>query len=347
MLISNVRQTTLNEEKINVVLYSCTDNERKLFDEYAEKKNVNLIITDQDVCIENISLIKDCQAISVNHCTKIDKDLLDLLFKSGVRYISTRTIGYDHIDIKYAKKIGVKVDNITYSTNSVADYTIMLILMATRNMKALLTKTQMQDYTLPLVAGRQLNELTVGIIGTGAIGKKVISHIKGFGCKILANSLYEDDEVKEYAEYVNFETLISKSDVISLHIPACEENYHIINEKTINKMKTGCYLINTSRGSLINTSDLIKAIENEKISGVALDVIENENGIFYNDLREKPLKNRELALLSSYPNVIITPHMAFHTDVAIKDMVINSLNNCVDFINQTSKVYISELLFKN
>lgn len=347
MLISDSRQTTLNEEKINVVVYSCTDNERKIINEYDKKMNVNLIITHKDICAENISLIKKCNAISINHRVKINKKLLDILFESGVRYISTRTIGYDHIDIEYAKKIGIKIGNITYSTNSVADYTIMLILMATRNMKTVFAKTQMKDYTLPLIAGRQLNELTVGIIGTGAIGKKVISHIKGFGCKILANSLYEEEEVKRNAEYVDFETLISKSDVISLHIPACKENYHIINEKTISKMKTGCYLINTSRGSLINTSDLIKAIENKKLSGVALDVIENENGIFYNDLKERPLSNKELEILSSYTNVIITPHMAFHTDVAIKDMVLNSLNNCIDFSNQFNKVYINELLFKN
>jgi D-lactate dehydrogenase len=190
-----------------------------------------------------------------------------------------------------------------------------------------------QDYSLHGIQGRELHNLTVGVIGTGRIGQRVIQYLKGCDSNILAYDLYENPDVSVNAKYVSLEELLNKSDIITLHVPATEDNYHLINKKTISLMKKGVILINTARGTLIHTQDLIDAIEDKKIGGAALDVIENEANV-YRNLKGEIIKHRELAILKSYPNVIITPHTAFYTDQAVSDMVENSIKSCLDFLDQ-------------
>jgi len=203
--------------------------------------------------------------------------------------------------------------------------------MAIRKVKLIMEKSNVQDYSLKGVQGKELHNLTVGVMGTGRIGQTVIKHLSGFGCKILAHDLFEAENVKSYAKYVDLDTLIKNSDIITLHMPATDGNYHIINKNSIKMMKEGVFIINTARGSLINTDDLIEAIEDKKIGGVALDVIENEANLYYNDLKSEILNNKDLAILKSFPNVIITPHTAFYTNQAVSDMVENSIKSCVLF----------------
>ncbi|KYH30440.1 D-specific alpha-keto acid dehydrogenase [Clostridium tepidiprofundi DSM 19306] len=324
-----------------MVAYSCSLEEEELFKQYAKEHGIKLIITSQNISEETAGLSLGCRCISINHSTKVTVPLLDTLYKNGVRYISTRTVGYDHIDIEHANKIGMYVGNVRYSPNSVADYTIMLILMVIRQAKLLLKRTDVQNYSLPEKAGREIQELTVGVIGTGVIGSTVISHLKGFGCKILAYDLYPNEEVCKYGEYVDLDVLLQKSDVITLHMPATKDNYHIIDKENIGKMKRNAVIINTGRGSLVNTTALIEAIEEKKLGGAALDVIENETGLFYENYRGKPLANKEIALLNSFSNVIITPHMAFYTEQAVREMVNNSIRSCIQFEKNSRKVWVN------
>jgi len=207
----------------------------------------------------------------------------------------------------------------------------MLILMAVRKIKLIMERSNVQDLSLMGIQGKELPNLTIGVIGTGKIGRTVINYLSGFGCKILAHDIYENDEVKSNAEYVKLDNLLKDSDIITLHMPATEGNYHIINKKAIKLMKNGVFIVNTARGSLINTNDLIQGIESKKIGGAALDVIEQESNIYYSDLKGETLKNRNLAVLNSFPNVIITPHAAFYTDQAVSDMIENSIKSCILF----------------
>jgi D-lactate dehydrogenase len=250
---------------------------------------------------------------------------------AGVRFVSTRTIGYDHIDLAAARSLGMRVGNAPYSPDSVADYTIMLMLMATRRMKAILRKKAAQDFSLAGAQGLELHNLTVGIAGTGRIGRRIVQKLSGFGCEILAHDLHPSDEVRGLARYVSWEELARSSDLISLHMPATEANYHLVNGESLAAMKEGVFIINTARGSLVDTAAFIGAVESGKIGGACLDVIEDEAELYYNDLRGRPLKNRDLALLDAYPNILVTPHTAFYTDQAVRDMVENSLRSCVAF----------------
>lgn len=311
-------------------VYSYRKDESEYFKIFADKYRCELTMCKDAPDLENADLAKGCECISML-TTPMTPDLLRKFYGIGVKFISTRSIGYDHIDINAAKKLGIHIGNVSYSTGSVADYTVMLMLMATRKVKAIMQRSSVQDYSLRGVQGKALQNLTVGVIGTGRIGCTVIKRLSSFDCKILAYDLYENNDVKKYAEYTALDQLFAESDIITMHMPATKENYHIINHDSINKMKPGVFIINTARGSLIDTSDFIDAVEHKKIGGAALDVVENETGLYYNDLKSGILANHGLAILKSYPNVIVMPHTAFYTDQAVSDMVEHSILSCVLF----------------
>jgi D-lactate dehydrogenase len=315
---------------MKILAYSHRSDETEYFKEFSKKYNVELVLTEEHPSMETVELAKGFDCISII-TTIIPAELVEKFHEVGVKFISTRTVGYDHIDLEASKKLGVHVGNATYSPNSVADYTIMMMLMATRKAKLIMERSNVQDYSLDGVQGKELPNLTVGVVGTGRIGRTVIKHLTGFGCNILAHDIYKQAEVEKYAKYVELDYLFKNSDIITLHMPATEDNYHMINKDSINTMKDGVFIINTARGSLINTDDFIEALEDGKIGGAALDVIEHEAGLYYNDLKGQILKNKDLAILKSLPNVIVTPHTAFYTDQAVSDMVENSIKSCVLF----------------
>ena len=185
------------------------------------------------------------------------------------------------------------------------------------------------DYSLNDSIGLELENMVVGVIGTGAIGQKVIKNLSGFDCNILAYDPFIKEEVKKYAQYVSLEEIIQKSDILTFHVPANKDTYHLVRKETINKMKDNVIIINTARGSIINTNDLIDALEKGKIGSCSLDVIENELGLYYDDYKYENIGNRELSILRDMPNVLLTPHMAFYTEQAVSDMVENSLASIV------------------
>jgi D-lactate dehydrogenase len=205
--------------------------------------------------------------------------------------------------------------------------------MCERKAQQILARGAVQDYTLAGIQGREIRNLTVGIIGTGQIGATVARNLSGFGCNIIGYDIYENDNLRDLIEYVSLEKLISTSDVISLHAPLFDSNYHMINRESIAKMKDGVCIVNCGRGPLIDTEALIYGIETGKVGAAGLDVIEDELGIFHEDHRLNVLNNHQLAILKSFPNVIVTPHMAFYTDQAVSDMVEIALKSLNSFMN--------------
>ena len=313
---------------MQVTVYNCRPfDEKELFLEYAKELGIDLVLCNDAPDLNNVSLCKGSRCVDVI-TSKIDAPLIKAFHEQGVEYITTRTIGYDHIDLEAAGKYGIKVGNAPYGPNGVADYTVMLILMSIRKMGAILGRTNLQDYTLQGLNGRELRDLTVGVIGTGRIGSTVIRNLSGFGCRILAYDLYEKDEVKQLAAYVPLEEIWKESDVITLHTPLTEENHHLINADTIARMKDGVVIVNTARGALIDSDAFIDAIENGKIGAAGLDVVENEFGLYYYDHKSDILKNRELAMLRSFPNVTVSHHMAFYTKNYVETVVKDSLMSC-------------------
>ena len=269
---------------------------------------------------ENLHLAEGCDAVSTNPC-EIRPEYLEAWAGMGVKYLPCRSIGYDHIPLDTAKKLGMRISHSHYPPEGVANYTIMLILMCTRKMNQIMLRANVQDYSLPGKMGRDISDCTVGVIGTGKIGQTVVRNLSGFGCKMLAYDLYPNDAVKKYADYVTLDELYARSDVITLHTNATAENHHLINADAIAKMKDGVLLVNTARGTLIDPDALVTGLECGKIGGAGLDVIEDETGICYYNRMGEAIPSRELNLLRSYPNVILSPHTAFYTDVNVANMV--------------------------
>lgn len=314
---------------MKIFVYSYREfDEAEYFQKFSGEYGIELGITPDDPTLDNAHLAEGFEYVSII-TTKIDEKLMERFYELGVKMISTRTIGYDHVDIAAARRLEIHVSNVSYSPECVADYTVMLMLMSIRRMKRIMQREEINDFSLPGLQGRELPNFTVGVLGTGRIGQAVIRDLSGFGCKIYAYDRYENDSVKRYARYTDLDTIYRECDLITLHMPLLEDNFHLIDGDAIERMKDGVVIVNTARGGLIDTKALINGIESGKISAAGLDVIEDEFGMYYNDRKSDVLKKRDLYILRGFPNVIVTPHMAFYTDQAVSDMVKNSLLSCV------------------
>ena len=220
-----------------------------------------------------------------------------------------------------ARSIGLRVCSASYAPNGVADFTVMMILMCLRHYKQALWRGQVNDFSLTGLQGREMKDLTIGIIGTGRIGAQVARNLSGFGCRILAYDLRRNPAVEPQVTYVDFDTLLAQSDVITLHMPLLDSNRHIINRESIAKMRDGVVIVNCSRGELADIEALIEGIETGKIGALGMDTVEGDEGIIHADHRVDILPNRNWFYLHQFRNVIRTQHTAFYTDAAVSSMV--------------------------
>jgi D-specific alpha-keto acid dehydrogenase len=312
---------------MGITIYGCEPDEDILFREMAPRFGVLPTTTDAAVSDANLELALGNRCISVGHKTQISGSILLALRQAGVSYVSTRSVGVDHIDVQCAEALGISVESVAYSPDSVADYTLMLMLMAVRNAKSTICRTQVHDYRLNDVRGKELRDMTIGVIGTGRIGGAVMDRLRGFGCCVLAYDLCP----KPCANYVALDELLQRSDVVSLHTPLNADSYHLLNRQRIEQMQDGAFVINTGRGSLLDTEVLLAALEGGRLGGAALDVLEGEEGVFYSDRSQRPIQNQLWLRLQQLPNVLITPHTAYYTDHALSDTVENTLLNCLRF----------------
>lgn len=313
--------------RTGLTIYGCGQDEAALFRELAPAFGVVPRITEAAASEGNVVLAAGNRCVSVGHKTRVTDATLRELSRAGVRYISTRSIGFNHIDVAYAESCGISVGNVSYSPDGVADYTLMLMLMVLRNARSIVGRAEVHDYRLNDVRGKELRDLTVGVVGTGRIGAAVIDRLRGFGCRILAY----DNRPKAAADYVPLDELLQLSDVVTLHTPLNEATRHLLDRRRIERMKPGAFLINTGRGPLLDTESLLHALESGQLGGAALDVLEGEEGIFYSDCSHGPIESDLLPRLQKLPNVLISPHTAYYTERALRDTVENSLINCLKF----------------
>jgi D-specific alpha-keto acid dehydrogenase len=312
---------------MGITIYGCEQDEAALFREMAPRLGLVPRITEAAVFEGNIALALGNRCISIGHKTHVTNALLLALSEAGVTYISTRSVGYNHIDVQFAESVGISVETVAYSPDSVADYALMLMLMVMRHAKSVIRRADAHDYRLNAVRGKELRDLTVGVIGTGRIGGAVMDRLRGFGCRTLAY----DTRPKTSADYVTLGALLEQSDIVTLHTPLTAETHHLLDRRRIERMKHGAVIVNTGRGALLDTEALVSALESGRLGGAALDVLEGEEGIFYADCSDKPIESRLLLRLHKLPNVLITPHTAYYTEHALSDTVEHSLNNCLNF----------------
>ena len=314
---------------LGITVYGCDQDEADLFDELSPRFGVEAHVASAGIS-EGCSLERPGdRCISVGHKSKLTGSALCALKTAGVEYVSTRSIGFDHIDLGAAEALGITVENVVYEPDGVADYTVMLILMAIRNVTEIVRSAERHDFRLREVRGRDLRDLTVGVVGVGHIGQAVIGRLDGFGCRVLVHDTRRDDVVD--AEHVSVDDLLRASDVVTLHLPLTEATRHFIGPEQLEIMKPDALLVNTGRGALVDTAALVDALERGDLGGAALDVLEGEEGTFYRDRTCRPVENELLLRLQQLPNTIVTPHTAFHTQRALHDTVERTLMNCLRF----------------
>lgn len=280
--------------------------------------------------LENAELAAGADGICII-TNPMSRELLAAYRELGVRGLATRSIGYEHIDLAAARDLGIRVGHASYPPEGVADYAIMLMLMALRKVKLVCRHAAAQDFTLEGKLGRSLAGCTVGVVGTGAIGSCVVRELRGFGCRVIAYDPFPRAELAELATYTSLPELLASSDVVTLHAPGLPENRHMIGAEELSLMKEDAVLVNAARGSLVDTAALLDALESGRIGGAALDTIEHEAGLYYLDRSRDALPNRDRAALMALPNAIVTPHMAFYTAEDVEGMVRSNVEALLAF----------------
>jgi len=274
----------------------------------------------------------DCVCVFVND--ELDKDCLSLLAEQGVRLIALRCAGFNNVDLQVAKDLGLKIVRVpAYSPNSVAEHTIALLMTLNRKIHRAYNRVRELNFSLNGLEGFDIHRKTVGIVGTGKIGKIAAQIFRGFGATVLAYDPFPSPEWAEsnHVQYVNFEELLHACNILSLHVPLLPDTYHLLNVETLSQLQPGSIILNTSRGKLIDTTALIQGLKTRHIGGVALDVYEEEEGVFFEDLSGEVLQDDELSRLLTFPNVLITSHQAFLTQEALLQIAKSTISNIERF----------------
>lgn len=308
------------------------EEETRIFEKFNKNLKYEISYTHHILNTSNVEMTRGYDAICIAVNSIITEEIAKSLSELGVKYILNKLAGKDNLNLEAIYKYGLKAAYVPYySPNAISEHTVMLILAALRKLKEQLHRINQHNFNIQGLQGRELRNMTVGVIGTGRIGCSTIKNLSGFSCKIIVNDQYEKEEIKSLAEYVSLEELLKKSDIIVFHCPLTENTYHLIDDRTIPMLKDGVCLINVARGGIFNTKAVLKALKSGKIASLAMDVYEEENTILRKDISSKELKDKEFEELLSMENVIYTTHTAFYTDEAISNMIETSLENLHEY----------------
>lgn len=317
---------------MRILFYDTKKYDKEAFDKIKDQyEGIEIEYLDTDLTPSTARLARGYDAICAFVNSNVGAETMNVLDERGVKLILMRCAGFNNVDLKTAKEKGITVLRVPgYSPQAVAEHAIALALAVARRLHKAYIKVRENNFSLVGLTGVNFYEKTAGIIGTGKIGAAMCRICHGFGMKVIAYDMYKNPDL-DFVEYVDLDTLLKNSDLISLHCPLTKENYHLINTETIEKMKDNVILVNTSRGALIKTDDLIKGIRSKKFFGVGLDVYEEENNNVFENREDDILESSVTARLLSFPNVIVTSHQGFLTEEALEAISRTTLQNALDF----------------
>lgn len=323
---------------IKIAFFDTKEYDQKLFNEYNEKYGYEITYLESKLNKETAPLARGFDVVCIFVNDVVDKDTIEILKECGVKLIALRCAGFNNVDVKYIDD-SIKVVRVpAYSPYAVAEHAVALLLSIDRKIYKAYQRTKKYNFTLNGLLGFDIHGKTVGVIGTGKIGKVFAKIMKGFGTRVIAYDVYKDENAaKEIGyEYVSLDQLLRESDIVSLHCPLTDDTYKILNQETMAKMKKGVYIINTSRGKLIDTDSLIQKLEEGQIDGLGLDVYEDEEEFFLNDMSNSYIRDKDLSILLSMPNVVITSHQAFFTKEALNKIASDTFENIKDIFEKGS-----------
>jgi len=326
---------------ITTAVFDTKPYDREPLQSASAGKSIEWRFLDFRLTKETAPLAKGAQAVCIFVNDQLNRPCLQALAAQGVKLVALRCTGFNNVDVAAAKELKLTITRVAvYSPHAVAEHAVALLLTLNRRVHRAFNRVRELNFSLNGLVGFDLHGKTAGVVGTGKIGRIVAQILRGFGMKVLA---YDPFPNREWAaplgvEYVDAASLAGSSDIISLHIPLTPETKHIIHRQSLESMKPGVILINVSRGALIHTTALIEALKSRRLGGVALDVYEEEEGIFFEDLSGEVLQDDELARLLTFPNVLITSHQAFLTREALADIARTTVANLDALANGTPYV---------
>jgi D-lactate dehydrogenase len=314
-------------------MFSAKNYERTLLDELNAGHRHELVYFDTSLGPRTTSLAAGFPAVSVFCDDVVNGDVLKHLAAGGTKLVATRSTGFNHIDVGAAEALGVRVVRVAdYSPNSVAEFAVGLLLALNRKIPRAYNRTREGNFELDGLMGFDLVGRTVAVIGTGKIGTVFARIMAGFGCKVIGFDVHHSPEFEKIGGcYPGAEEILAEADIISLHCPLTPQTHHIVNARTLARVKRGALLINTSRGGLVDTEAAIEALKSGRLGGMALDVYEEEAGLFFKDLSSTVITDDIIQRLVSFPNVIVTGHQAFFTREAIGTILETTLVSISDF----------------
>ncbi len=317
---------------MKILFYDTKNYDEKSFKSMLENYNgVEIDFLKTDISHHTARLAKGYDAVCVFVASDVSEPVVRRLHENGVKLILLRCAGFNNVDLNTANELGITVMRVPgYSPEAVAEHAVALALAVNRKIHKAYIKVRENNFALVGLTGLNLYKKTAGIIGTGKIGAAMCRICKGFGMRVIAYDKYPNKDL-DFVEYVSLDELLAESDLISLHCPLTDESYHMINLETIRKMKDNVILINTSRGALIKTDDLITGIRELKFAGVGLDVYEEEDENVFENREDDILNNSVTARLLSFPNVIVTSHQGFLTKEALESISVTTIQNAISF----------------
>ncbi|QXW65472.1 lactate dehydrogenase [Streptobacillus moniliformis] len=321
---------------MKVLCYGVRDVEEKFFHELNKKFNFEITCIPEYLNTpETAKMAQGYDAVILRGNCWATKENLDIYKEANVKYVLTRTVGVNHIDVNYAKELGMKMAYVPfYSPNAIAELAVTLAMMLLRNTALMTSNCANKDFRVTSdMFSREIRNCTVGVIGLGKIGFTASKLFNGLGAKVLGYDVFKKDNVEDILTQVDLDTLIKESDIISLHIPFIKENGKLVNEEFISKMKDNSILINTGRGETMCTKAIIDGIKSGKLSGAGIDTLENESELFFKDFSGKNIPNELFEeLVNLYPKVLLTPHLGSFTDEAVTNMIETTYENLQEFI---------------
>ena len=321
-------------EKTKIIFFDIKDYDREFFEKYGKNYNYEMSFFKSRLSLENVHLTKGYDVVCAFTNDDIGKETIDAMAENGVRLLAMRCAGFNNVSLKDIHNRFKVVRVPAYSPHAIAEYTVGLILAVNRKINKAYVRTREGNFSINGLMGVDLYGKTAGIIGTGKIGQILIKILKGFDMKVIAYDLFPNQKVAEELgfEYVSLDELYANSDIISLNCPLTKDTQYMINRRSMLKMKDGVILVNTGRGQLIDSADLVEALKDKKVGAVALDVYEEEEDYFFEDKSTQVIEDDILGRLLSFYNVLITSHQAYFTKEAVEAITVTTLNNIKDFI---------------
>ena len=321
-------------EKTRIIFFDIKDYDREFFEKYGKNYNYEMSFFKSRLSLENVHLTKGYDVVCAFTNDDIGKETIDAMAENGVRLLAMRCAGFNNVSLKDIHNRFKVVRVPAYSPHAIAEYTVGLILAVNRKINKAYVRTREGNFSINGLMGVDLYGKTAGIIGTGKIGQILIKILKGFDMKVIAYDLFPNQKVAEELgfEYVSLDELYANSDIISLNCPLTKDTQYMINRRSMLKMKDGVILVNTGRGMLIDSADLVEALKDKKVGAVALDVYEEEENYFFQDKSTQVIEDDILGRLLSFYNVLITSHQAYFTKEAVEAITVTTLNNIKDFV---------------